>query len=265
MSQTLLLLHGAWHGGWSFEPLKRVLKTQNLKIYNPTLYGLGISAGEDSISLLPTPSQARSGTKNTLEVWQRQVLEEVENCPRFHVVGHSHSGLVAQMLVDSVPERISSLTFLDAAIGQPNKSALDLLPPELASKRRQIVEENGNGIWLPLSPEIITEMGVTPNDKMSIEFLEANLSPHPFSSYESPLKISQPTLDTLLKHEIPTLYIASSSPAYLPLKSSRDTYKSWMQLAPKLQLEQVKAGHDAHITHPDVIANLLLQFVKQTS
>ncbi|MGX9431692.1 MULTISPECIES: alpha/beta fold hydrolase [Bradyrhizobium] len=38
---TFVLVHGAWHGGWCYERVARLLRQAGHEVYPPTLTGLG--------------------------------------------------------------------------------------------------------------------------------------------------------------------------------------------------------------------------------
>ena len=38
---TILIVHGAWGGGWSFKKVDEILTKKGAKVYRPTLSGLG--------------------------------------------------------------------------------------------------------------------------------------------------------------------------------------------------------------------------------
>ena len=38
---TFVLVHGAWHGGWCYKRVARLLRQAGHEVYTPTLTGLG--------------------------------------------------------------------------------------------------------------------------------------------------------------------------------------------------------------------------------
>ena len=49
---TYVLVHGGGHGGWCYQPLARIMRSQGQEVYTPTLTGLG--EREHLLSLAPT-------------------------------------------------------------------------------------------------------------------------------------------------------------------------------------------------------------------
>ena len=39
--QTIVLVHGAWHGGWCYRRVADLLRDSGHRVYTPTLTGLG--------------------------------------------------------------------------------------------------------------------------------------------------------------------------------------------------------------------------------
>ena len=44
MPATFVLVHGAWHGGWCFRPLEKILRAAGHEVFAPTLTGRGLPA-----------------------------------------------------------------------------------------------------------------------------------------------------------------------------------------------------------------------------
>jgi hypothetical protein len=40
-SRTFVLVHGAWHGGWFYSRVRKILARQGHEVFTPTLPGLG--------------------------------------------------------------------------------------------------------------------------------------------------------------------------------------------------------------------------------
>jgi len=45
MTENFVLVHGAWHGGWAWQPVASRLRAAGHRVWAPTCPGLGIDAG----------------------------------------------------------------------------------------------------------------------------------------------------------------------------------------------------------------------------
>ena len=79
------------------------------------------------------------------------------------------------------------------------------------------------------------------------QFVQNRLTPHPFSTFVSPLKLANK-----VGNGLPTTYIMCTDPIYKPLEAS----KNWVKAAGWKTME-IKSGHDAMVIAPDQLANLL--------
>jgi pimeloyl-ACP methyl ester carboxylesterase len=69
------------------------------------------------------------------------------------LVGHSYAGTVVAGVADRLPGRIAHLVYLDAAVAGDGQAVLDLFPPEFQAAERALVEAEGDGWrWPPPDP-----------------------------------------------------------------------------------------------------------------
>jgi pimeloyl-ACP methyl ester carboxylesterase len=119
MRRPVVLVHGAFRGGWAWRDVRRILQAAGVETFAPSLTGAG-----ERVHLL----NADIG----LDVWARDVsnLLWAEDLNGAVLVGHSQGGLVIQAAAELAPERIARLIFVDAPILKQGESAFDLLQAE---------------------------------------------------------------------------------------------------------------------------------------
>jgi len=117
MSETFVLIHGSWHGGWARQAVICNFSAKGHHAHAPTLagHGLGvIRAGithQDCVDTVATYIQ-QHGLKDII------------------LVGHSFGGTVVQKVAEQLPDRIRRTVFLDALIIEDNQCVFDNLPAE---------------------------------------------------------------------------------------------------------------------------------------
>ena len=115
LMSSFVLVHGGWHGGWTFSGIARILRTHGHEVYAPTLTGNG------------ERSHLRSSTVNL----DTHILD-VENLIRWQDIddvilcGHSYGGMVITGVADRIPERIAALVYIDAYVPDDGDSCWTL-------------------------------------------------------------------------------------------------------------------------------------------
>ena len=116
-SETFVLVHGSWHGGWAWQAVIRNLAEKGHHAHAPTLPGHGpgvMRAGithQDCVDTVVTYIQ-QHGFKDII------------------LVGHSFGGSVIQKVAEQLPNRIARTVFLDALILEDQECAFDNLPAD---------------------------------------------------------------------------------------------------------------------------------------
>lgn len=228
--KTYVLVHGAYHGGWCWQPVAERLRERGHRVYTPTMTGLGERA-----HLLATQPTLETFVGDVLALIGQEQLDDII------LVGHSFGGGTVIGVTDRMPERIRHMVLLDAMILQPDTAPLDQVVPEAFEKLRALAGPDG-GIPAP-PPEYF---GVT--DPGQAQWLVRHLTPHPLSTFRSALRLSQaPGAGR------PVTYITCTEPYF------RDTeaYRRYAQARSDWQLLDIATGHDAMVSAPDALAQLL--------
>jgi len=115
---TIVIVHGAWVGGWRWQVVADMLRDRGHRVYTPTLTGLGERAH------LTSPSV-------NLSVHARDVANVVryERLSNILLVGHSYGGMPVSMATEIIPAGvIKSIMYMDAFCPEDGQSLNDLVP-----------------------------------------------------------------------------------------------------------------------------------------
>ena len=230
-------MHGAWHGAWCWRKLIPLLTTEGLEVYTPSQTGVGEKA--DSLS------QNISLDTFIQDITDFLTERDLQNVV---LVGHSFAGISISGVADRMPERISRLVYLDALLLQNNQSVFDIIPPDMVKARRELAQQTSGGVSLP-APEP-SVFGVTDAD--DVQWVKSQCTPHPLSTYESKMKLTH-----ALGNGLAATYIAVT-PHYQATTSSRNYAKS----RPDWQYVEMQAGHDAMVTSPQALSELIVPLAK---
>jgi len=231
-----VLIHGAWHGGWCWRHVAHRLRAAGHEVYAPTMTGLG----ERAHHLAPS-------TGLTTFIDDACAVLEYEELQDVVLVGHSFGGPVISGVADRMPQRLRRLIYLDALIVQNGQSGLSILPPQVQAERSRTIDAEGLRMAIP-APE---KFGVF--EPQQAQWLMRRLTPHPLNAYREPLLLRHP-----LGNGLPKTYIAVTDPWYAPLADVR----TWVKAQPDWDWREIAAGHDAMVTSPDALADLLISIAE---
>ncbi len=101
----VVIVHGAWGGGWDWKPVEREFRTRGHDVYRAMLTGLGerhhLASADIGLALHVT------------DVVNLIVWEQLQNVL---LLGHSYGGMVITGVAEQVPDRIGHLVYLDAFV-----------------------------------------------------------------------------------------------------------------------------------------------------
>lgn len=129
---TYVLVPGAWHGAWTFEPLARSLRREGHEAYPLTLTGVG--SRKHLLNASVNLDTHILDVVNLLE--DEQITDAV-------LVGHSYGGMVITGAADRVPERVAGLVYIDAAVPEDGQSIWSLVTDNEREWYLNGVEDNG--------------------------------------------------------------------------------------------------------------------------
>ena len=230
-TRTFVLVHGAWHGGWCWVRVARLLRDAGHLVYTPSLSGLGDRAH------LAAPE-----VDLTLHVQDVVGLLEMDELQRVVLVGHSYGGMVITGVAGRVASRLAHLVYLDAFVPNGGQSLFDQVPPERAEAMRGAAREHGDGWRIPSWPP--ERFGVT--SERDTAWLLKHLVPQPLRTFEQPVAAGD-------GGRFQRTYVYCSRPAmgaFDRFQQLRDQ-RAW-------SFHEVKTGHDAMVTAPGEIARILL-------
>ncbi|MEN3269746.1 alpha/beta fold hydrolase [Pseudonocardia sp.] len=229
---TFVLVHGGWHGGWSWRRVAPLLRAEGHEVHAPTLTGLG-----DRFHL------ARPDTGLAMHVEDVITVLELDDLRDVVLVGHSYSGVVITGVAQRCGERIGELVYLDAFVPQPGQALLDLVRPERRDFYLSAGDEAGG-----IMPDPETAMdGWAVTDPADRAWVRPRLRPQPVRAMSDPLP-PQPVPD------LPRSYI------HCTVKPGTDTFTGFAATAredPSWRFDELATGHDAMVTAPAELAALL--------
>jgi len=242
MRTTFVLVHGAWHGGWCWKHVRNVLESHGHRVFTPTLTGVGERS--HLLDLVPAG-------QITMDTCCRDVASVLhyEDLTDVVLVGHSFGGSVISGVAELEPSRIRQLIYLDSDILENGETPISSVPPRAVKERRRLAQETSGGVSFP--PPHPKQLGVSEADQRA--WLVRNLTPHPLSTYESPLH-----LEKLPGSGFPCTYIACVHPVYHGTDRARHraSMYGW-------KIRRIATGHDLMVTAPEETAKVLMEIAEE--
>jgi pimeloyl-ACP methyl ester carboxylesterase len=228
---TYVLIHGAYQGGWIWQPVAKRLRAEGHLVYAPSLDG----CAERHHAVRPGITL---GT-HAREVAQLLFSEDLTNVV---LVGTSSGGMVIVKAAELARDRISQLVFVDA---------LALLPGERVDA---IVKRPGpydtNDITIgPTKADAENRLFRDLDDRTRLWAL-ARITPHPVAALEAPM---EPT--TFWDQAWPATTVircrrAANPPEHHQRRTAERLNATWHEL---------DTGHYPMLSEPEALTRLLLK------
>jgi pimeloyl-ACP methyl ester carboxylesterase len=228
---TFILVHGAWHGGWCYKRVARLLRQAGHEVYTPTLTGLGERA-----HLMGRTIDLGTHVQDIVGVIRCEELSDVVLC------GHSYGGMVIAGVAEQTAAKIRSLVYLDAFVPENGKSLFDYLPAEQSGQMRTDAAQNGEGYKvtpIPAAAFAVNEKDAAWVDAMCVK--------QPLATFEQKLPLSG--------RQVPKrVYILAAGWGPSPFQQFAARYKDdrdW-------QYVSIVCGHDVMVDRPQELADVLV-------
>ncbi len=219
---TFVLVPGAWHGGWWYDPLVERLVTAGHRAVAVTPTGLDPA--------LPATEQAITLDQHVEEVTGAVRAAEGPG-PDVVLVGHSYAGSLINGAADAAPERVRALVYLDAFVPEDGDSCWSMANDE---ERQWYVDGAGR-----------TGIAVDP-----LSFLDGRARPHPLGTLMQRSKLTDAWRTVPVKHYV----VALGWPGESPLASSITKVRA----DPAFIVHEWDTGHNVMKNCPDQVYDLIV-------
>ena len=229
---SIVLVHGAWHGGWCWSRVLPAVRAAGVPAYALTLTGLG----ERAHLLTPEIDLATHAADVT-------GLVESEELDRVILAAHSYSGIFLGGVAERPGSRVEGLLYLDALVPSRGDSALELYPADVAAALEAGATAAGG--WR-VPPWPAAGFGIVdPGDQ---EWVDRRLTDHPWRTFTDTAGAPPPD-------RVPRTYVACTD-------RRRESYVRFAEAArkdPAWEYLELTCGHDAMLIVPEAVAEILVR------
>ena len=210
------------------------------QVFTPSYTGMG-----DRSHLLSKDITIDTFIDDLVQVIESEELDQVI------LVGHSFGGVPITGVADRIPERLAHLVYFDAVVLDNGEHSFSSYPEDEAQARIDSAAKATGGLAVPVPGALPGVWGIqkgTPEH----EWVSRRLTPHPLRSYTTPLKLKH-----TVGNNVPRTYIHCTAPSHSLLDRSRE----WVQQQSGWNCVEINAPHEAHITHPKLLTDTLLELI----
>ncbi|MEW6640518.1 MAG: alpha/beta hydrolase [Pseudomonadota bacterium] len=234
--RDIVLVHGAWHGGWCWRPVARLLAAAGHRVSAPTLTGLG-----ERVHL---QSAAVDLDTHISDVVAHVTAEELD---RVVLVGHSYGGFVVRGAAARLAAKVAQVIYLDAFVPDHGEIVATYAGAEQAREMRHSVARNGAATLPPLPA---AAFGIP--DPAQAAWVSRRMTPQPTKTYLQPLD-----LGAHHAHPPHPAYIACMAPKLDVFDGTRARIKA----APDWRYVELQEGHDVMVTAPELLARTVQELI----
>lgn len=234
---TLILIHGACHGGWCWERVTPLLDAAGLHVLAPDLPEWQPGAGDpigfwgDFVAGL-----ARKATAHGPVV----------------LCGHSRGGVVISAAAEAAPEAISGLVYLAASL-LPRGQTLTGAWRAFSSADAEWIDPAPDGQSFAIRADAYRRLFCPMSDAATAAAAQARLGTEPMAAFRTPLRISDTRFGI-----VPRTYIETIRDEIIPL-----TFQRTMQAAlPCRAVVTLDSDHSPFFAMPAQLADALLGLVR---
>jgi pimeloyl-ACP methyl ester carboxylesterase len=228
----IVLVHGAWHGGWCWKRVAPLLRAAGREVFTPTLTGLGERA-----------HLAAPGIDLNMHIADVLGVLEAEELSNVVLVGHSYAGMVITGVADRAGEKLRRLIYLDAFVPEKDHSLMDYIAPE----RRGAMKKAGEAAGF-VDPLPVERLGIS--DPADREWVTRRMMRQPYATFSQPLHFEHDGAG-----DLPRTYVSCTNPPTGTFEQFAKRFRndaSW-------RFDELKTGHDCMITDPKGVARIVLE------
>lgn len=230
--KTIILVHGAWHGGWCWRPVSDALVKQGHRVFSPTLTGLG-----ERSHLIGKSINLTTHITDIANVIQFEDLSNIV------LVGHSYGGIIISGVAERLADRISSIVFLDAFLPEDGETLLQKSSPAFVAAINAAIEKGESGI----KPPPAAAFGVAEKDRA---WVDGKTTAQPVGKYTEPA-VFKGGRDKIAKKTYVRAKGYKSATFDANLAKAKDSGQ-WKTV-------ELDIGHDVMVIDPAQVTSIILE------
>lgn len=194
---TIILVHGAFQGGWCWDPVKPSLQQKGHSVVAIDLPG----SGEDVTS----PQDV------TLKSYVKKVVSTIEKIEHpVILVGHSMGGMVISQVAEEIPEKIKKLVYVCAFVPKDGQALSDIASGGLKTTFHEKDQT------ITLIEEFIVEDMLNESSEEDLKIFKQNIRPQPVQPFKDKVTLTSERFGS-----VPSVYIETTNDQSIPIDLQR--------------------------------------------
>jgi len=234
--KTYVLVHGAWHGAWSWQTVKQKMEQSDAKVITFDLPGHGNDRTDIS--------------QVTFDAYVEKVKQEITKLNSSVIlVGHSLAGFIVSKVAEDIPKSIEKLVFVSAMIPNHQKTVFDTLKEDTGSELLPNLVFAEDQSWATINEEtlkIVLYNGATDEQI-------AKAAPQLVREATQPFFVPVTTTENNFG-KIDKIYVVCEKDKILSAPAQRELVK-------KINCNKaisINTGHVPHVENPELLAEIIL-------
>jgi pimeloyl-ACP methyl ester carboxylesterase len=235
---TLILVHGACHGGWCWERVMPLLEAEGVRVVAPDL------------------PEWQPGARDPIGFWGEFVADLARaQAPEDRVIlcGHSRGGVVISAAAEAAPEAVSGLIYLAASL-LPRGQTLTGTWRAYTDLAAEWVAPEPDEASFRIAPGCYQRMFCPDSDTATAAQAEARLRTEPFAAFATPMRITPERFGS-----VPRAYVETSRDMVIPLDFQR-RMEAALPCDPVVTLD---ADHSPFLAMPERLAEVLIEICRR--
>jgi pimeloyl-ACP methyl ester carboxylesterase len=236
------MIHGAWHGGWAFEPLRARIEAAGHELVAPDLPGMG---GDDEAL-----------ARITLDDWAEFAVAQCAAARGDGPVllcGHSRGGIVLSQAAERDPAAMDMLVYICAMLIPSGMSRAEFQKDQLPNPDFQAIirpTPGGQGTWIDTAAAAEVFAQLSPSDAVADAL--GRLAAEPDRPRATPLRLTPERFGS-----VPRCYIECLHDRTIPIEDQR----RMQAMQPCDKVIALDADHSPFLSAPDALADALLSLL----
>jgi len=236
---SFVMIHGAWHGGWAFEPLRARIEAAGHSVAAPDLPGMG---GDD---------EALANV--TLDDWAAFAVDQcraVRGNGPVVLCGHSRGGIVLSQAAERDPAAMDMLVYICAMLIPSGVSRAEFQKDQLPNPAFQaIIRPTPGGRGTVIDTERAAEVFAQLSPADAVADALGRLAAEPDRPRATPLRLTPERFGSVPRHYVECLHDRT-----IPIQDQR----RMQALQPCDRVIALEADHSPFLSAPDALADALL-------
>lgn len=242
----IVVVPGAWLGGWCWKRVVPVLRSAGHDVYTPTLTGLG-------------ERRHLAHPEVNLDTHVQDIINvlEFEDLDRVLLVGHSYSGMVITGVAERAAERLAHLVYVDASVPQDGESMFGKGPSRFRAFVEGQARSRGDGwCWpLPNLDELSRFASLDGLAETDRQWFQSKATAQPVRTLTQSLRVGNPLAQAIARTYIRCTAGQEERP--VPEQIER------LRRAGGWQYRELATGHWPMMSTPQELGDLLLEAARR--